>query len=79
MPLCNEPARAARTHCIGCGCHDLGACWDEAADQTCHWLVLDRHAGLGVCSSCPEDLARWQQGDREAAVPVERHDGRRDD
>ena len=57
--------------CIGCGCDDLYACWDDTAGTPCHWLVTDRSAGLGVCSCCPEHLERWQQGDRTIAVPVE--------
>jgi hypothetical protein len=60
-----------RTHCIGCGCHDMAACWDEPAGQPCHWLAVDRRAQLGVCSACPEDLARWRSGDREVLVPLE--------
>ena len=59
--------------CIGCGCDDLHACWDEDAEQPCAWLDVDRTANLGVCSACPEHLARWQSGDREIAVPVEHH------
>lgn len=56
--------------CIGCGCDDLHACYDEAAGQPCSWLKVDYGAGLGVCSACPEHLARWQAGDRSIAVPV---------
>lgn len=56
--------------CIGCGCDDLHACWDEAAGTPCGWLVVDREAGLGVCSCCSEDLGRWDQGDRTINVPV---------
>lgn len=50
--------------CIGCGCDDDHACID-AFDEACHWLRVDRRAGLGVCSSCPEELKRWDAGDRE--------------
>lgn len=60
-----------RTHCIACGCHDTAACWDEDAGQPCHWLAVDRQAHLGVCSACPEDLARWQLGDRTVQVPLD--------
>jgi hypothetical protein len=59
--------------CIGCGCDDLHACFDEAAGQPCSWLAVDYGAGLGVCSACPEHLERWQAGDRSIAVPVEPH------
>ncbi|TXT26451.1 MAG: hypothetical protein FD131_4165 [Rhodocyclaceae bacterium] len=61
----------ATATCIGCGCTDTRACWDETADQPCHWLVVDYRAGLGVCSVCPDDLSRWENGDRTIAVPVE--------
>lgn len=60
------------THCIACGCRDNAACWDEEAGQPCHWLAVDRAAGLGVCSACADDLARWNDGDRKVAVPIER-------
>lgn len=60
-----------RTHCIGCGCHDAAACWDEYAGQPCHWLAVDRRARLGVCSACPEDLPRWKSGDRTVQVPLD--------
>lgn len=57
-------------YCVVCGCHDLAACHDPIADRPCSWLALDRPAGLGVCSACPEGLVRWQAGDRERDVPV---------
>ena len=57
--------------CIGCGCDDQHACWDERAGQPCSWLTVDRESGLGVCSVCPGDLRRWERGDREVAVPVQ--------
>lgn len=50
--------------CIGCGCSDDIACWDCASEAPCHWLEIDRHAGLGVCSCCPDHQARWKAGDR---------------
>lgn len=56
--------------CIGCGCNDLHACFDEVAEGPCSWLVVDYAAGLGVCSACPDELGRWQAGDRSVAVPV---------
>ncbi len=57
--------------CIGCGCDDNRACFDEATGQPCSWIRLDRDAGLGVCSACPDHAERWDQGDREIAVPLE--------
>lgn len=57
--------------CIGCGCDDNHACWDEAAGNPCGWIRLDRSVGLGVCSCCLDHVARWDSGDREIAVPVE--------
>lgn len=65
-----------RTHCIECGCHDLAACFDEEKEQPCSWLVVDRAAGIGVCSACRPALKRWKAGDRSIAVPIDR-DGRR--
>lgn len=56
--------------CIECGCNDNHACWDEEAGMPCTWLEVDRTAGLGVCSACPEALERWNAGDREIAVPA---------
>lgn len=35
--------------CIGCGCDDYHACWDEEARQPCSWLRLDRNQGQGSC------------------------------
>jgi hypothetical protein len=53
--------------CIGCGCADDFACWDDSTDAPCHWAVVDRHAGLGVCSCCSDHLPRWQAGDHTLA------------
>lgn len=58
-------------NCIGCGCNDNQACWDENAGQPCSWLRVDRNIGLGVCSACPGYLERWELGDREVDVPIE--------
>ena len=61
-------------HCIECGCHDEAACYDENAGGPCAWLVVDRAEGKGVCSACPEGLARWNASNltqgkgREAAA-----------
>ncbi len=56
--------------CIGCGCDDLHACFDEVAGAPCRWLAVDYAASLGVCSACPEDFGRWQAGDRSISVPA---------
>lgn len=56
--------------CIGCGCDDQHACWDEAAGSPCGWLVVDYADGLGVCSTCPDHLERWNAGDRTMAREV---------
>lgn len=56
--------------CIGCGCDDFHACFDEAAGTPCAWLVVDYPTRLGVCSACPEHVARFKSGDRSIAVPV---------
>lgn len=56
--------------CIGCGCDDNHACFDEIAGQPCSWIRVDRGAGLGVCSACPDHVERWDKGDQEIAVPV---------
>ena len=55
--------------CIGCGCHDYRACYDEAAGCPCSWLSVDYNAGRGVCSVCPDELPRWNAGDRTPTVP----------
>lgn len=56
--------------CVGCGCKDSAACWDENEGQPCHWLVTDEDDGLGVCSCCPDELGRFLTGDRRIAVPI---------
>lgn len=56
--------------CIECGCADHNACVDDADGGACYWLVVDRTAGLGVCSSCPDARARWEAGDREVVVRI---------
>lgn len=61
-------------HCIECGCHDMAACRDDVTDGPCSWLAVDRQAGKGVCSACPDALDRWKAGDREFAVPVDPND-----
>lgn len=53
--------------CIGCGCDDFHACVDELNDA-CSWLVVNRNIGLGVCSSCPEHLERWDNAENEPVL-----------
>ena len=36
--------------CIFCGCTDSRAC-----EGGCHWILVDRKSGLGVCSECSEN------------------------
>ena len=60
--------------CIGCGCTDRNACWDETVGEPCSWLAVDYEEGLGVCSACPDDLERWSADDRTVAVPTEREE-----
>lgn len=55
--------------CIGCGCNDLHACFDEAAGTPCSWVRLDLGVQLGVCSVCKDHVARWDAGDRTRAIP----------
>jgi hypothetical protein len=54
--------------CIGCGCDDLHACFDELAGTPCSWVRLDRSVELGVCSVCMDHVARWDAGDRVRAT-----------
>lgn len=61
--------RGART-CIGCGCTDDGACWDESSGRPCHWLRLDDVQRKGVCSCCEQHLEAWDAGDRDMHVPL---------
>jgi hypothetical protein len=60
--------------CIGCGCNDFNACFDEVALDACHWIRLDTSMALGVCSACPDDAKRWDAGDRIVAVPTDPRD-----
>jgi hypothetical protein len=52
--------------CIGCGCDDNHACAGSLGDP-CHWLTLDRRGRVGVCSECPDEMRRWNTGDRTPA------------
>ena len=53
---------SAIAKCIGCGCDDLHACWPG-----CHWLVVDRRAGRGVCSECPDRIRQFKPLERKNA------------
>lgn len=50
-------------NCIGCGCNDVHAC-----DGGCSWLRVDRVAGLGVCSECPDFVAGFDAGKRKLST-----------
>lgn len=50
-----EPCLAV---CIGCDCDDFHACTDKDGNS-CHWLRLDREAGIGVCAQCPDSVVEW--------------------
>lgn len=39
-----------------------------ATVEACHWLRVDRDAGLGVCSACPGSVERWDAGERDLVV-----------
>lgn len=52
------------TICIGCGCDDLHACDVDEDGNGCHWVRVDEEQLLGVCSECPDHVARFDAGDR---------------
>ena len=47
--------------CVNCGCDDLNACTDSETLQPCSWLRVDRLAGQGVCSACPDAVNAWDE------------------
>lgn len=49
--------------CIGCGCDDDSPCV-TVNDVACFWIRKDEAAGVGVCSHCPDDAARFDDSDR---------------
>jgi hypothetical protein len=57
-------------HCIGCNCSDYNAC--RTAGGVCCWLRVDYTEGKGVCSACPEQVQRWDAGERDIRVEVRR-------
>jgi hypothetical protein len=65
-----HPCGSGSPICIGCGCDNEHACFDETLNQPCHWIRLDPVAGKGLCSCCAELAGAWDRGDREVRVPV---------
>lgn len=63
-PSVRTMADAPVAVCIGCGCDDLHACISQDTGLPCSWLRLDRPAGVGVCSACPELAEAWDRGER---------------
>lgn len=61
--------------CIGCGCTDTCACYDERTDRACHWARVDYEIGRGVCSCCEELVGAWDAGERALRVAVEPSSG----
>lgn len=55
--------------CIGCGCDDMHACWDDKAGRPCSWERVDRKAQIGVCSVCKNLAPAWDKGDRKPPSP----------
>lgn len=53
--------------CIGCGCTDTCACYDEQTDRACHWERVDYGVGLGVCYCCKQWVRAWDGGKRIGA------------
>lgn len=47
------PVRIKEAHCRCCGCTEAEACagW-------CHWVLVDREKGWGICSSCEPLIQR---------------------
>jgi hypothetical protein len=66
-----EGTTAAGPACIGCGCTEDNACFDEATYLPCTWIRLDTAEGKGVCSCRSELEAEWDAGDREFRIPIE--------
>jgi hypothetical protein len=54
--------------CVGCGCDNDHACFDQDARLPCHWIRLEPGAGKGLCSACPELAEAWDRGKREFRV-----------
>lgn len=61
--------------CIGCGCDDFHACYDQERDAGCYWLRIDRRETKGVCSECADHVEDWDRGDRTShAEAIELHE-----
>lgn len=56
--------------CIGCGCTDNHACQDHETGEPCSWLEVDYSEKRGVCSSCSDQLERWNMGERSVRMVV---------
>ncbi len=67
MPFFN-PIKGGVATCIGCGCDDYHACFDEKCGHTCYWLRIDRKVKRGVCSCCEDAVIAWDAGSREMQV-----------
>lgn len=63
------------TTCIGCGCDEEKACVDIEG-VACFWVRQDPVADVGVCSHCPDDVTRFDDGDR---TPLDDEHGQVDD
>jgi hypothetical protein len=57
----------AIARCVGCNCTDLQACFDDVTGCACHWLVVNRATGTGVCSCCAEHVPAWQASNAAAS------------
>lgn len=65
--------------CIGCACDDDNACVDLKG-VPCHWIREDLVAGVGVCSDCADEVARFDAGDRTLSdAPPDPEHGNFDD
>lgn len=59
----SESALFGQARCVGCGCTDGCACWDDRLDEPCHWLRVDYEQGVGLCSCCFALVGAWDDGD----------------
>ena len=58
-------------NCIVCGCSDSKACGDFNT-WPCHWIEVNRAAGIGVCSNpkcnTPENIEKYHNAVLEKAA-----------
>lgn len=59
----DTPLQRPVAHCIGCGCSDIHACWDQQIPGPCRWIRLNVKTGHGVCSCCRDHVERFEAGD----------------